>query len=108
MPIPAHPLGYLILVQPHLALGLLKAFLDGPAHPCNSHKLLKGSLSRAKAHVIGQFLWLGDAAAHQQPLAFARLPQWQYRHTGPIIYPGPLGPIPCAKAHPFLWVHLGR
>ena len=75
VPAPAVPLAHFILVQPYLAFGLLKAFLDGPAGASYPHQFLQGGSFEAKAHVIGQLPWLGDAAPGQQPVALARFLQ---------------------------------
>ena len=44
------------LAQPHLSLGLLEAFLDGPPGSGHSHQFPQGRVRRAEAYVVGQFL----------------------------------------------------
>src|SRR5437763_9737287 len=63
---PAWPGAQLILVEPHLAFALLKAGLDGPAHPAHAHQLRQGGVLRRVAQVDLD-LWLGPRRAVGAP-----------------------------------------
>ena len=103
--IPAIPSAYLVLVQSHLSLGRLEAFLDGPAAARHLHQLRHCGTGRAEANVVGQLSGLGNAALGQQPVLFARLPQGPYRHGGPVIKSGTLGAVPRAQPLPARFVN---
>ena len=67
VPVPADPPAYLILVQPHLLLGLLEGVFDDPPGARHAHQFRQRYLSGTKTGVVGQLLRIGDAATHQQP-----------------------------------------
>ena len=61
--IPAIPSAYLVLVQSHLSLGLLEAFLDGPAAVRHLHQLRHCGAGWAEANVVGQLIRLSNVNA---------------------------------------------
>src|SRR5919106_50100 len=73
VPVPAYPPAHLVLVQPHFPFGLFKGLLNSPTHPSYPYQLFKRGVLWAKAHIVGQFLGLGDVAPGQQPVPFVRL-----------------------------------
>ena len=63
--VPALSPAYLVPIRSHLLLGLLEAFLHGPAAAVHLHQFAHCGSGRAKAHVIGQLIRLGNAAPGQ-------------------------------------------
>ena len=108
MLLPALPAPHLVLIQPHLSLGLLKALLYGPPGPGRLRHFLQGSPRRAVAHVVSQPLWSGHAAPSQQLATSARLPQTPYFHGGPVVHSGSLGPVSSAAPGPAATLVLRR
>ena len=91
--VPAVPPAHFVLVQTHLAFGLLEALLDGPPGSGHPHQFLQSGTGRAEAHVVGQLPGFGDAAPGQQPVALARFLQGPYLRPNPVVDPGGLGAI---------------
>src|SRR3982751_5176698 len=67
MPMPAGPVPHFILIQAALAFGGSKTFVHRPALPRHRDHLFEPRLGRSKDPIIGPFLWVVHAAAHQQP-----------------------------------------
>src|SRR4029450_4284911 len=78
---------------------LRKDHLHHPACPGHPDQLGERGAARPVADVIGQPP-VGQAAAHQQPMAPAWLPQRPDRHPGPGVDARPLGPVPGAEWPP--------
>jgi site-specific DNA recombinase len=78
---------------------LRKDHLHHPARPGHPDQLGEGGAGRPVADVVG-LLTVGQAAAHQQPMAPAWLLQRPDRHPGPGVDARALGPITGAELPP--------
>src|SRR3954451_5919935 len=96
---PTRPRAHLVLVQPGLALGFLKAALDPPALARNPHQLGQHRLLRRTGEIERELMRAALLAADQQtcfPARHRRRAVWQ---IAPIVQPWALGPI--AGTQPF-------
>src|SRR5258707_2796005 len=98
--IPAGPAAYLVLVQPHLALGRLKGHLDRPAPPRYLYQRRQLGAHRREDHVRLQVLGIAQAAPHQTPPLIALLQRRDQRQAIPVIPAGTLLPVACREPLP--------
>lgn len=61
--VPADP----VVVEPYIGLGLLQAFLDGPAWARDADECVDAGAGRISAHVEDQLSAIGDAAPDKNP-----------------------------------------
>src|SRR5258706_16163088 len=86
--IPARPSADFIVVQAHLALGLLQARLNGPPPPCYPYQLRERGLWRSPHAIAGTLTRLGQTAPDQHP----GTPALGRRCLGGPLHPPPLIP----------------
>src|SRR5258708_14399550 len=91
--VPGVVAAHLVLVQPHLALGLREALLNRPAPPRYLYQLVHRRAGWSKHAVVGEFLWVAHAAACQQPLRFARHRGVGQAQTSPVVPAWPLAAL---------------
>src|SRR5258707_15328590 len=98
--LPAGPAAYLVLVQPHLALGRLKGHLDRPAPPRYLYQRRQLGAHRSEDHVRLQVLGIAQAAPHQTPALIALLQRRDQRQAVPGIPAGGFLPVACREPRP--------
>src|SRR3954447_6086374 len=88
MAIPDLPGAHLIVVQATLLLGHLEAYLDRPAHACDTRQRGKAGVCRAEDHVVRHIVRILAVTPDQQPVLPVRLlPPASARQTqaGPVV-----------------------
>jgi hypothetical protein len=98
MPIPAGPAPHVILIQAHVALGLLNTTLDGPAAPSYPYDLLQGRRVRGQDDRGGQLRGGADTAPDQPPAALAGRQQRRQGQPAVVVPARPLSAVPCTEA----------
>src|SRR2546426_7682436 len=102
MTIPAGPTPDLILIQPDLPFGLLKALCDGPAAADPLDHGREGRRLRGTHDVCGALGRVAETPTDQEPptpVRLARRSQWE---PSPVIPSGAFGPVTSPQATPAL------
>jgi hypothetical protein len=73
VPVPAHAAADLVLVQAALVLRALETLLDAPSATGDADQVGDGGLQRGAGEVVGELVWLADAAAGEPPPLPGRL-----------------------------------
>src|SRR6185369_12172233 len=96
---PPRPGAHLVLIEPNLALGGLKAGLNRPARAGDLNKGGEFCALRRERQIKGQLIRLLECAPDQErfPPALTCAPE---RDTRPVIQARPLGPVAGAQPRP--------
>src|SRR2546423_3438915 len=100
MTIPACPTPDLILIQPDLPFGLLKALFDGPTTADHLHYGRQGGRLRGTHDVRGALGRVAETPTDQEPptpVWLERRSQWE---PPPVIPSRAFGPVPSPQATP--------
>jgi hypothetical protein len=100
--VPPGPASDLVLIEADLALGGLKAGLDGPAPAGHPHQLGQAGACGCKRQVEGERIRLGDLAPDQEALLPAGGGVGPVGQIGPIVQPRAFGALTGAQPPPRL------
>src|SRR5260221_10447963 len=87
--IPARPRADFIVVQAHLARGLLQARLNRPPPTCYPYQLRERGLWRSPDAIVGTLTRRGQTAPDQDPRAPAPARPWLRVHLHPLLPSSP-------------------
>src|SRR3984893_18803925 len=104
---PAMPGTRLAMVEPRLAFGGLKAFLDRPSQPSDRGQFVQLGEVRPERHVEGQISRIDDRSSDQQPVIPWRRLQPQQTEPSPVVEAGAFRTLASRQTPPLTWRQAG-